>query len=57
MPSHLLLLLAEQGPLKSQHLGDVQVVLAEGVQALGEVIKKGQDEHPAELQRVGAALE
>lgn len=55
--AHLLLLLAEQGAFKAQHFGNVQVVFAQRVQTLRQVVNEHQDESPDEFQGAGDALE
>lgn len=55
--AHLLLLLAEQGAFKAQHFGNVQVVFAQRVQTLRQVVNEHQDESPDQFQGAGDALE
>lgn len=55
--AHLLLLLAEQRAFKAQHLGNVQVVLAQRVQTLRQVVHQHQKESPDELQSADDTLE
>lgn len=51
------MLLAEQGAFKAQHFGNVQVVFAQRVQTLRQVINEHQDKSPDESQAAGDALE
>lgn len=54
--AHLLLLLAEQRAFKAQHFGNVQVVFAQRVQTLCQVVNEHQNKSPDELQSADEAL-
>lgn len=55
--AHLLLLLAEQGAFKAQHFGNVQVVFAQRVQTLRQVVNQHQEKSPDEFQGADDTLE
>ncbi len=54
---YLLDLMSEHAALDAQDGGDIDVLLADGVEPGGETVQQGQEKHPGELQHVKHSLQ